>query len=109
MHIDTRAILAPRKSEFGAVVPPVHLSSTFELDIDSVSGDYAYQRGSNPSRADLESVIASLEEAKYGFAFATGMAAVSSVFSLLSPGDEVLFSSNVYGGTFRYVEKIFPR
>lgn len=109
MHIDTRAILAPRKSEFGAVVPPVHLSSTFELDIDSVSGDYAYQRGSNPSRADLESVIASLEEAKHGFAFATGMAAVSSVFSLLSPGDEVLFSSNVYGGTFRYVEKIFPR
>ena len=109
MHIDTRAILAPRTSEFGAVVPPVHLSSTFELDIDTIDGDYAYQRGSNPSRGDLESVIANLEEAKHGFAFATGMAAVSSVFSLLSPGDEVLFSSNVYGGTFRYVEKIFPR
>ena len=109
MHIDTRAILAPRTSEFGAVVPPVHLSSTFELDIDTESGDFAYQRGSNPSRGDLEAVIANLEEAKHGFAFATGMAAVSSVFSLLSPGDEVLFSSNVYGGTFRYVEKIFPR
>lgn len=109
MHIDTRAILAPRTSEFGAVVPPVHLSSTFELDIDTIDGDYAYQRGSNPSRGDLESVIANLEEAKHGFAFATGMAAVSSVLSLLSPGDEVLFSSNVYGGTFRYVEKIFPR
>lgn len=109
MHIDTRAILSPRKSEFGAVVPPVHLSSTFELDIDTTSGDYAYQRGANPSRGDLETVIASIEDAKHGFAFATGMAAVSAIFSLLSAGDEVLFSSNVYGGTFRYVEKIFPR
>lgn len=109
MHSDTRAIHAARHFPHGAVVPPVNFTSTYEMDIDTVSAPYAYQRGSNPTRDCVETVIAALEDARHGFAFATGMAATHAVFSLLSAGDRVLLPTNVYGGTFRYVEKMFPR
>ncbi|MDO5644203.1 MAG: PLP-dependent aspartate aminotransferase family protein [Dermabacter sp.] len=109
MHVDTRAIQSIRHFEHGAVVPPVHLASTFEMDAETVSGPFAYQRGSNPTRAHVETVIAAIEEAEYGFAFSTGMAATTSIFSLLSTGQEVLLPAGVYGGTYRYVDKYFAK
>lgn len=107
MHIQTAAVQTLRHHEHGAVVPPVHLASTFELDPATGDGSYAYQRGANPTRTQLETVLAALDGAEHGFAFATGMAATSAVFSTLSVGDEVILSASVYGGTYRYVDSFF--
>ncbi|MDO5634912.1 MAG: PLP-dependent aspartate aminotransferase family protein [Micrococcus sp.] len=107
MHIQTTAVQTLRDHEHGAVVPAVHLSSTFELDPATSDGAYAYQRGANPTRAQLETVLAALDGTRHGFAFATGMAATSAAFSLLQTGDEVILSASVYGGTYRYVDKVF--
>ncbi|MGP9694619.1 trans-sulfuration enzyme family protein [Brachybacterium sp. AOP25-B2-12] len=107
MHIDTIAVQALRGHEHGAVVPPIHLASTFELDPADNSGAYDYQRGANPTRAALETVLAALDGARFGFAFASGMAATSAVFSRLTAGDEVILPAGVYGGTYRFVDKFF--
>ncbi|WP_087104320.1 trans-sulfuration enzyme family protein [Brachybacterium nesterenkovii] len=108
MHIDTIAVQTLRDHEHGAVVPPVHLASTFELDPATGEGAYAYQRGSNPTRAQLETVLAALDGAEHAFAFATGMAATGAAFGLLAAGDEVIASASVYGGTYRFIDRIFP-
>ncbi|MFC5274707.1 trans-sulfuration enzyme family protein [Brachybacterium sacelli] len=108
MHIQTAAVQALREQEHGAVVPPVHLASTFELDPASEDGAYAYQRGSNPTRAQLETVLATLEGAAHGFAFASGMAATAASLSTLEVGDEVILPASVYGGTYRFVDLVLP-
>src|SRR5699024_9002385 len=78
------------------------------LDPRTDDGLYAYQRGGNPTRAQLERVLAELDGAAHGFAFATGMAATGAVFSTLEVGSEVILPASVYGGTFRFVAKSFP-
>lgn len=108
MHIDTLAVQALRDHEHGAVVPPVHLASTFEVDPATGEGEFAYQRGSNPTRAHLETVLAALDGARHGFAFATGMAATGAAFGLLREGEEVIASASVYGGTYRFIDRILP-
>lgn len=108
MHIQTAAVHTLRDFEHGAVVPPVHLASTFELDRASEEGEYAYQRGANPTRAQLETVLAALEGAAHGFAFASGMAATAAALSTLQVGDEVLLPASVYGGTYRFVDLVLP-
>ena len=108
MRIQTAAVQTLRHQEHGAVVPPVHLASTFELDPATGEGAYAYQRGSNPTRAQLETVLAALDGAEHAFAFATGMAATGAAFGLLAAGDEVIASASVYGGTYRFIDRIFP-
>ena len=108
MHIQTAAVHTLREFEHGAVVPPVHLASTFELDPATEDGAYAYQRGSNPTRAQLEQVLAALDGAGHGFAFASGMAATAAALSTLEVGDEVILSASVYGGTYRLVDLVLP-
>lgn len=108
MHIQTAAVHTLRDFEHGAVVPPVHLASTFELDPATEDGAYAYQRGSNPTRAQLEQVLAALDGAGHGFAFASGMAATAAALSTLEVGDEVILSASVYGGTYRLVDLVLP-
>ena len=108
MHIQTAAVHTLREFEHGAVVPPVHLASTFELDPATEAGAYAYQRGSNPTRAQLEQVLAALDGAGHGFAFASGMAATAAALSTLEVGDEVILSASVYGGTYRLVDLVLP-
>ncbi|MCS6711412.1 PLP-dependent transferase [Brachybacterium sp. EF45031] len=108
MHIDTLAVQTLRHHEHGAVVPPVHLASTFALDPATGEGPYAYQRGGNPTRAALETVLAALDGASHGFAFATGMAATAAVFETLRSGDVVVLPTSVYGGTYRFVERLLP-
>ncbi|MGO1225493.1 MULTISPECIES: trans-sulfuration enzyme family protein [unclassified Brachybacterium] len=108
MHIQTTAVHTLRDFEHGAVVPPVHLSSTFELDRATEEGEFAYQRGANPTRAQLETVLAALEGAEHGFAFASGMAATAAALSTLVVGDEVLLPASVYGGTYRFVDLVLP-
>ncbi|HEU5138499.1 MAG TPA: cystathionine beta-lyase [Bacillales bacterium] len=96
-------------SQTGAVSVPIQHASTFhQFDFDSF-GRYDYSRSGNPTREALEEVIAELEGGVRGFAFASGMAAISTAFLLLSKGDHVLISEDVYGGTFRLVSEVLPR
>lgn len=91
----------------GAVNVPIYQTSTYEQSGLGENTGWEYSRTGNPTRASLEALIAELEGGKAGFAFASGMAAITAVLSLLSAGDKVIISSNVYGGTFRVLDKVF--
>ena len=92
----------------GAVTVPIYQTSTFQQDgLGELREGWEYSRTGNPTRAALESLIAQLEGGEAGFAFASGMAAITAVLSLFRSGDKILLSSNVYGGTFRVLDKVF--
>ena len=91
----------------GAVNIPIYQTSTYKQDGLGKMRGYEYSRTGNPTREALEALIAELEGGVAGFAFASGMAALTAVLSLLHSGDRVLISSNVYGGTFRLLNKVF--
>jgi len=91
----------------GAVNIPIYQTSTFKQDGIGRNRGYEYSRTQNPTREALESLIAELEEGRRGFAFGSGMAAITAVLSLFKSGDRILISSNVYGGTFRVLDKVF--
>lgn len=93
----------------GAVSVPIQHASTFhQFNIDEF-GKYDYSRSLNPTREALEDIIAELEEGTRGFAFASGMAAISTAFLLLSAGDHIIVTEDVYGGTFRMVTTVLNR
>ena len=91
----------------GAVNVPIYQTSTFQQKALGLHLEWEYARTGNPTRAALERLIAELEEGTQGFAFASGMAAITAVLSLFKAGDKVLISSNVYGGTYRVLDKVF--
>lgn len=91
----------------GAVVTPITLSTTFAQDGVGNHKGFEYSRSGNPTRAALESCVASLEGARHGMAFASGLAAEDNVLRLLSPGDRVLLGNDAYGGTFRLISKVW--
>ncbi|MBP0955685.1 MAG: PLP-dependent transferase [Oscillospiraceae bacterium] len=91
----------------GAVNIPIYQTSTYKQDGLGKMRGYEYSRTGNPTREALESLIAELEGGYAGFAFASGMAATTAVLSLFHSGDRILISSNVYGGTFRVLDKVF--
>ncbi|MGM9954289.1 MAG: cystathionine beta-lyase [Peribacillus sp.] len=92
----------------GVSVPIQHASTFHQTDIDQF-GKYDYSRSGNPTREALEDIIAELEEGTRGFAFSSGMAAISTAFLLLSAGDHIVISEDVYGGTFRMVTTVLTR
>jgi cystathionine beta-lyase/cystathionine gamma-synthase len=110
-RFDTRAIHAgqPPDPATGAVVPPIYQTSTFAQAAPGVHKGYEYSRTANPTRTALEACLASLEEAHYGLAFASGMAALTTVAYLLNPGDRVLAPDDVYGGTYRLFVRVLRR
>lgn len=91
----------------GAVNVPIYQTSTYEQRALGKNTGWEYSRTGNPTRAALETLIAELEGGSAGFAFGSGMAAITAVLSLFKSGDKILISSNVYGGTFRVLDKIF--
>ena len=91
----------------GAVNTPIYQTSTYMQESLGKHRGYEYSRTGNPTRAALESLIAELESGMAGFAFASGMAAIAAVLSLFQSGDSVIISSNVYGGTFRILDKVW--
>lgn len=93
----------------GATVVPVYQTSTFTQQGIGEHKGFEYSRLSNPTRAALEVSLAALEHARYGLAFASGLAAEHAVFSLLNPGDHIVTVANVYGGTVRLFERLFSR
>ncbi len=91
----------------GAVNVPIYQTSTYEQEELGKHKGWEYSRTGNPTRAVLEKLIAELEGGSAGFAFASGMAAITAVLSLFESGDKLIISSNVYGGTFRVLDKVF--
>jgi cystathionine beta-lyase len=109
MEFNTLAIHGDRRRQdaLGAVIPPVYLSTTYTQPGLGEFQNHVYTRGTNPTRLDLETYLAAIEDAKYAFAFASGMAATATVFNLFKTGDRILLNNNVYGGTFRYASQLF--
>ena len=109
----TRAIHAGFRPDpaTGAVNAPIYASSTFAQDgVGGLRGGYEYARTGNPTRAALEASLAAVEEADYGRAFASGMAATDCALrAVLRPGDHVVIPDDAYGGTFRLIDKVFTQ
>ncbi len=91
----------------GAVNVPVYQTSTYKQDGLGEDRGWEYSRTGNPTRAALEKLVADLEEGEYGLAFASGLAAISTVLSLFKSGDRLIVSDNIYGGTFRVLDNVF--
>jgi cystathionine beta-lyase/cystathionine gamma-synthase len=104
----TRAIHAGQRPEplSGAIMTPVYLTSTYVQDGLGQNKGYEYARGKNPTREALERNVASLENGRHGFAFASGMGCLDSIMKLFRAGDHIVCGENVYGGTFRLFDKI---
>lgn len=94
--------------ETGAVMQPVFFTSTYaQTSPGKPFGDYEYSRGANPTRTALEDALASIENGTRGLAFASGLAAIDAVMKILKPGDEVIATDDLYGGTYRMFTRIY--
>ena len=104
----TRAIHAGQRPDptTGTIMPPIHQTSTYAQEALGVHKGYEYARSKNPTREALERNVANLEGAKHGFAFSSGMGCFDTLMKLFLAGDHLVIGSNVYGGTFRLVDKI---
>ncbi len=111
MRFDTLAIHAGQHPDptTGAIMTPVYFTSTYVQDGPGEHKGYEYSRTKNPTRTALEGCLAALEGASFGAAFGSGLAATDALMHLLSAGDHVVVSDDVYGGTFRIFDKVFQR
>ena len=109
LGFETLAIHAaqPPDTTTGAVIPAIHLATTYAQDAVGVHKGYDYSRTSNPTRATLEGTLAALEGAAYGFCFSSGMAAEDAVLRSLRPGDNLLIPEDAYGGTWRLIARVY--
>jgi cystathionine gamma-lyase len=106
---DTLAVHAGAEPDelTGAVAPPIYQTSTYQQDaVGRPRRGYEYARSQNPTRERLERAIAALEGGRHGIAFASGSAATAAIAQLADPGDEVIVGDDVYGGTYRYLERV---
>ncbi|CAM4131980.1 cystathionine gamma-synthase [Zobellia roscoffensis] len=94
---------------YGAVMPPIYQTSTYAQTTPGGHKGYEYSRSANPTRTALENSLASIENGNYGLAFASGLAAMDAVIKLLSPGDEVVSTNDLYGGSYRLFKKVFEK
>jgi len=94
-------------TSYNAVMPPIYQTSTYAQSSPGNHKGYEYSRTHNPTRNALEKSFASIENANYGLAFASGLAAIDAIIKLLKPGDEVVSTNDLYGGTYRLFTKIF--
>src|SRR5881628_1899469 len=93
----------------GAIITPIYQTPTYVQEELGRHKGYEYARTQNPTRAALERNLAAIEGGRAGFAFASGMAAIGAIASMLKSGDHVIVSDNVYGGTFRLFDKVLTR
>lgn len=92
---------------YGAVMPPIYQTSTYKQSSPGEHKGYEYSRSANPTRTALEKSLASIENGNYGLAFGSGLAAIDAVIKMLKPGDEVISTNDLYGGSYRLFKKIF--
>uniref|UniRef100_UPI0040494594 cystathionine gamma-synthase n=1 Tax=Gelidibacter sp. TaxID=2018083 RepID=UPI0040494594 len=109
MKFNTKAIHGGQHHDpaYGAVMPPIYQTSTYAQSTPGGHKGYEYSRTHNPTRHALESAFASIENGEFGLAFGSGLAAIDAVIKLLQPGDEVISTNDLYGGTYRLFTKIF--
>jgi cystathionine gamma-lyase len=93
----------------GAIMTPIYQTSTYVQESPAKHKGYAYARGANPTRNALQKSIAALENGKYGICFSSGMGATDAVIKLLSPGDEVITSNDLYGGSYRMFRRVYEK
>ena len=109
MKFNTKTIHGGQEHDkaYGAVMPPIYQTSTYAQTTPGGHKGFEYSRTHNPTRAALERAFASLENGKYGLAFGSGLAAIDAVIKLLKPGDEVISTNDLYGGSYRLFTKIY--
>jgi cystathionine beta-lyase len=109
MKFNTKAIHGGQEHDpaYASVMPPIYQTSTYAQSTPGGHKGYEYSRTHNPTRHALEKALASIENGTYGLAFGSGLAAIDAVLKLLSPGDEVISTNDLYGGTYRLFTKIF--
>lgn len=111
MKFNTKVIHGGQIKEkgYGAVMPPIYQTSTYAQSEPGVHEGYEYSRTQNPTRHALENSIASLENAKYGLAFSSGLSAIDAILKLFEPGDEIISTHDLYGGSYRLFNKIYKK
>jgi cystathionine beta-lyase len=111
MRFGTKAIHAGQEPDptTGAIMTPIYQTSTYVQESPGVHKGYAYARGKNPTRVALERCLAELENAKHGLCFSSGMGAADAIIKLLIPGDEVIATDDLYGGSYRMFTKVFAK
>ena len=111
MKFNTKTIHGGQKIDpaFNSVMQPIYQTSTYAQKSPGINKGFEYSRTHNPTRTALQNSFASIENAKYGVAFSSGLAAIDAVIKLLSPGDEVISTNDLYGGTFRLFTKVFEK
>ncbi len=109
MKFNTKTIHGGQQHDlaYGAVMPPIYQTSTYAQTTPGGHKGFEYSRTHNPTRQALENAFASIENGKHGLAFGSGLAAIDAVIKLLSPGDEVISTNDLYGGTYRLFTKVF--
>jgi len=109
MKFNTKTIHGAQKQDpaYGAVMQPIYQTSTYVQSTPGEHKGFEYSRSANPTRTALENALASIENGKFGLAFGSGLAAIDAILKLLKSGDEVISTSDLYGGTFRLFTKIF--
>ncbi|WP_298893233.1 cystathionine gamma-synthase [uncultured Psychroserpens sp.] len=109
MKFNTKTIHGGQEHDpaYGSVMPPIYQTSTYAQSTPGGHKGYEYSRTHNPTRNALENAFASIENGNHGLAFGSGLAAIDAVLKLLQPGDEVISTNDLYGGTYRLFTKIF--
>ncbi len=109
MEFNTKVIHGGQQHDpsTGAVMPPIYQTSTYAQSSPGVHKGYEYSRTGNPTRTALENALASIENGNFGLAFGSGLAAIDAVIKLLNPGDEVISTNDLYGGTYRLFTSIY--
>jgi cystathionine beta-lyase/cystathionine gamma-synthase len=110
MKFNTKAIHGGQQNidpAYNSVMPPIYQTTTYAQSAPGVHKGFEYSRSGNPTREALEKAIASIENGTYGLAFGSGLAAIDAVLKMLKPGDEVICTSDLYGGSYRLFTKVF--
>jgi cystathionine beta-lyase/cystathionine gamma-synthase len=109
MKFNTKTIHGGQENDpaYGSIMPPIYQTSTYAQSTPGGHKGYEYSRTHNPTRNALENAFASIENGKHGLAFGSGLAAIDAVLKLLKPGDEVVSTNDLYGGTYRLFTKIY--
>lgn len=109
MKFNTKAIHGGQKPDpaYGSVMPPIYQTSTYAQSTPGGHKGYEYSRTHNPTRNALENAFASIENGNHGLAFGSGLAAIDAIIKLLKPGDEVISTNDLYGGSYRLFTKVY--
>jgi cystathionine beta-lyase len=111
MKFNTKTIHGGQIKEkgYGAVMPPIYQTSTYSQTKPGEHKGYEYSRTHNPTRSALEKSLASIENGKYGLGFSSGLSAIDAILKLFEPGDEIISTNDLYGGSYRLFDKVFKK